>query len=313
VAYLRALGCYLPARVVENSEVAPLVGVDAEWLLRATGIEQRRFAAAEESVASLGVRAAQDCLRSAGLSAYDVGMLIVASGSSELRFPGPASAISAAMGMAGTPAIDLPMASAGSLFGLALGARLCRDYGNVLVVGSEIMSRVVRFEPAFRDTAILFGDGAGACVVSADSGFARVVDSILCTDGGFRGALRLELNAPLDMDGRTVILQAARKLPRAISELLARNQCDPARVGTFVMHQANLNLITRVAQSLGVPQEKFFRNLGRYGNTSSASLLIAATEWWRETGGPLREPAVFAAFGAGLNWGALLVAPVDSG
>lgn len=313
MAYLRALGCYLPSRVVENSEVAPLVGVDAEWLLRATGIEQRRFAAAGESVSSLGIRAARDCLEGAGIADRDIGMLIVASGSSEQRFPGPASAIGAALGIPGTPAIDLPMASAGSLFGLALGARLCRDYGNVLVVGAEIMSRVVRLDPAFRDTAILFGDGAGACLVSADSGFAEVVDSILCTDGDFREALRLDLNAPLHMDGRAVILQASRKLPRVISGLLERNGYTPAQVGTFVMHQANLNVITRVAQSLGVPEAKFFRNLGRYGNTSSASLLIAATEWWRETGGPLKEPAVFAAFGAGLNWGALLAAPVDAG
>jgi 3-oxoacyl-[acyl-carrier-protein] synthase-3 len=313
VAYLRALGCYLPSRVVENSELAPLVGVDAEWLRRATGIEQRRFAAAGESVASLGAAAALDCLEGAGIPARDIGMLMVASGSSERRFPGPASAIGAALGIPGTPAIDLPMASAGSLFGLALAARLCQDYGDVLVVGSEIMSRVVRLEPAFRDTAILFGDGAGACVVSAATGFGRVVDSILSTDGDFRELLRLDLDAPLEMDGRAIILQASRKLPRVISELLARHQYTPAQVGTFVMHQANLNLITRVAQSLGVPETKFFRNLGRYGNTSSASLLIAATEWWRETGGPLKEPVVLAAFGAGLNWGALLVAPVDAG
>jgi 3-oxoacyl-[acyl-carrier-protein] synthase-3 len=313
MAYLRALGCYLPSRVVENSEVAPLVEVDAEWLLRATGIEQRRFAAPEESVASLGIRAAQDCLESAGIPARDIGMLIVASGSSERRFPGPASAIGAALGIQGTPAIDLPMASAGSLFGLALAAKLCRDYGNILVIGAELMSRVVRLEPPFRDTAILFGDGAGACLVSAGSGFASVVDSILSTDGDFREALRLDLNAPLEMDGRAIILQASRKLPRVITELLARNHYDPGQVGAFVMHQANLNLITRVAQSLGVAETKFFRNLGRYGNTSSASLLIAATEWWRGNGAPLQEPAVFAAFGAGLNWGALLAAPVDGG
>jgi 3-oxoacyl-[acyl-carrier-protein] synthase-3 len=311
MAYLRALGCYLPSRVMENAELAPLVGVDAAWLLRATGIEQRRFAAPEETVVSLGVRAAGDCLRTGGVAAADIGLVIVASGTGEQRFPGPASAIGAALGMQGTPAIDLPMASAGSLFALALAARLCRDYGNVLVVGAEIMSRVVKLDPASRDTAILFGDGAGACLVSAETGFAEVVDSLLCTDGDFRDALSLDLDAPLHMDGRTIIMQAARKLPRVIAKLLERNQRQPGEVGTFVMHQANLNLITRVAQSLAVPEAKFFRNLNRYGNTSSASLLIAATEWWRETGGPLQAPAVFAAFGAGLNWGALLAAPVS--
>jgi 3-oxoacyl-[acyl-carrier-protein] synthase-3 len=309
MAYLRALGCYLPSRVVENAEVAPLVGVDAGWLRNATGIEQRRFAAPEETVASLGVRAAEDCLRSGGVAPGEVGLLIVASGTGEQRFPGPASAIGAALGMQGTPAIDLPMASAGSLFALALAARLCRDYGNVLVVGAEIMSRVVKLDPASRDTAILFGDGAGACLVSADSGFAEVLDSLLCTDGDFREALRLELDALLHMDGRTIILQAARKLPRVIAELLERNQRQPGDVGAYVMHQANLNLLTRVAQSLAVPEAKFYRNLNRYGNTSSASLLIAATEWWRESGGRLTAPVVFAAFGAGLHWGALLAAP----
>jgi 3-oxoacyl-[acyl-carrier-protein] synthase-3 len=111
------------------------------------------------------------------------------------------------------------------------------------------------------------------------------------------------------MDGRTIILQASRKLPRAIAELLERSQCTPQQVGTFILHQANSNLITRVAQSLRVPESRFFQNLGRYGNTSSASMLIAATEWRRTIGQQVRAPIVLAAFGAGLNWGAVLARP----
>jgi 3-oxoacyl-[acyl-carrier-protein] synthase III len=313
MAYLRALGCYLPSRVVDNAELAGLVHAEPAWILRSTGIEQRRYAAREETVASLGIRAAQDCLESAGLgvpkAAKEVGLLIVASGSAERRFPGPAATIGLALGMAGTPAIDLPMASAGSLFGLSLASRLSADYGNVLVIGSEIMSRVVRADPAGRDTAILFGDGAGACLVSAQSGFARIADSILSTDGHFTDALSLDLDSPIHMDGRTIILQASRKIPRAISELLARNDYRPDQVGAYLMHQANLNLITRVAQALGVPENRFFRNVARYGNTSSASLLIAAAEWWHGRGQPLEAPIVFTAFGAGLNWGAVLAVP----
>jgi 3-oxoacyl-[acyl-carrier-protein] synthase-3 len=308
MACLRALGCYLPSRVVENAEVAALVDVDPAWLLQATGIEQRRFAAPDESVATLGTLAAKDCLESAGVGPAEVGLILVSSGTSGRRFPGPATAIGSALGMAGTPAIDLPLASAGSLFGLALAAGLSRDYGNVLVIGAEIMSREVRMDPAGRDTAILFGDGAGACLVSAHTGFAAIADSVLHSDGEFAGALRLDLDGPLYMDGRTIILQAARKLPRAILEVLDRNQCKPNQVGTFLMHQANLNLITRVAQALGVPESQFFRNVSRYGNTSSASLLIAAAEWWRETG-RMDAPIVLAAFGAGLNWGAMLATP----
>jgi 3-oxoacyl-[acyl-carrier-protein] synthase-3 len=309
VAYLCALGSCLPSRIVDNAELAPMVGVDPAWLLHSTGIEQRRFAGPRETVATLGIGAAKDCLSAAALPAADVGLVIVASGSAEQRFPGPASTIAAAAGIAGKPAIDLPMASAGSLFGIALAAQLAPRYGHVLVVASEIMSRVVRLHPSSRDTAILFGDGAGACLVSHDSGFAEIVDSVLATDGDFAEALRLDFDAPLYMDGRSIILQASRKLPRAIGEVLGRNHVNASDIGTFLLHQANRNLIARVAQTLGVPQERFFCNIAKYGNTSSASLLIAAAEWWRECGKPLSAPIVLAAFGAGLNWGAVLARP----
>jgi 3-oxoacyl-[acyl-carrier-protein] synthase-3 len=309
MALLRAFGAYLPTRVVDNHEMAAATATDPEYILRASGIEQRRFAAPDESVASLGIRAAKNCLENAGLVARDVGLLLAASGSVEHRFPGPASAIGAGIGITGVPAIDLPIASAGSLFGMALAAHLAPAYGNVLVIGSEVMSRVVARHPAHRDTAILFGDGAGACLIAAETGFAEIRDSLLASDGDFAAALRLDLDAPLYMDGRTIILQAARKIPRAITELLERNRIAPAAVEMFLMHQANLNLMTRVAQSLAIPEDRFYRNIQRYGNTSSASLLIAAAEWRQEHPSPPAGPLVFAAFGAGLHWGALLTTP----
>lgn len=309
MAYLRAFGAYLPSRVVDNHELAAATGTDAGYILRASGIVERRFAATHESVASLGICAAKNCLENAGLAAHEVGLLLVASGSAEHRFPGPASAIGAGLGIQGAPAIDLPIASAGSLFGMALAAHLVPAYGHVLVIGSEVMSRVVARHPAHRDTAILFGDGAGACLVGSQNGFAEIRDSLLASDGDFAAALRLDLDAPLHMDGRTIILQAARKIPRAIAELLERNHVPAAAVQAFLMHQANLNLITRVAQALGGPEDRFFRNIQRYGNTSSASLLIAAAEWRQQHPSPPAGPLVFAAFGAGLHWGALLAAP----
>jgi 3-oxoacyl-[acyl-carrier-protein] synthase-3 len=309
MAYLRAFGVYLPSRVVDNQELAAATGTDAEWILRSTGIVERRFAAAEESVVSLGVRAAKNCLDNAGVTARDVGLLLAASSSAERRFPGPASAIGAGLGINGVPAIDLPIASAGSLFGMALAAHVAPSYGNVLVVAAEVMSRVVERHPAHRDTAILFGDGAGACLIGAQTGFAEIRDAMLASDGDFAEALRLDLDAPLYMDGRTVILQAARKIPRAITDLLERNRIPAPAVEVFLMHQANLNLIARVAQALAVPEDRFFRNIQRYGNTSSASLLIAAAEWRQQRPSAPAGPLVFAAFGAGLHWGALLAMP----
>jgi len=309
MSFLRAFGAYLPSRVVDNQEIAAVTGTSPEYILRASGIVERRFAAPEESVASVGIRAARDCLENAGLAPRDVGLLLAASGSAERRFPGPASAIGAGLGIHGVPAIDLPIASAGSLFGMALAAHLAPAYGNVLVVGAEVMSRVVELNPAHRDTAILFGDGAGACLIGAETGFAEIRDSLLASDADFAESLQLGLDAPLYMDGRTIIMQAARKIPRAIAELLERYRIPPDAVEIFLMHQANLNLIARVAQALAVPEDRFFRNIQRYGNTSSASLLIAAAEWRQQHPSPPTGPLVFAAFGAGLHWGALLAMP----
>src|SRR5262249_50887527 len=157
-----------------------------------------------------------------------------------------------------------------------------------------------------RGTAILFGDGAGACVVSRQPGPAKILDSILQSDGAYADDLRLEFDGPLLMNGRSVILQASRKLPRAVSDLLDRNGRDPSSVDAFLMHQANQNLITKVAQALGVAPDRFFSNIHRYGNTSSASMLIAAAEWSRARGFRPGVPVCFAAFGAGFHWGALL-------
>jgi 3-oxoacyl-[acyl-carrier-protein] synthase III len=199
------------------------------------------------------------------------------------------------------------MASAGSLFGMALAATLAPRYGNnVLVVASEKMSDVVAREPAEPGTAILFGDGAGACLITPEDGPARIVDHVLHSDGSFADDLRLEFDAPLAMNGRSVIMQASRKIPAAINEVLEKQQTKAAEVEVFLMHQANQNLIDRVARAIQVEPSKFYSNIARYGNTSSASMLIAASEWWQNPGPRSGQSICFAAFGAGFHWGALL-------
>lgn len=278
----------------------------AEWIRNVSGIEERRYAAEEETVAALAVNAARDCLQRCGVAPRQVGLLLVASGSAERRFPGPAASVAAALGLGETPALDVPLASAGSLFALALGAQLCDAYGAVLVVAAEKMSSAVQFDATNRGTAMLFGDGAGAALLSAAGGVARVVSSVLHSDGAYAEDLRLEFGKPLEMNGRSVILQASRKVPRAIEELLGAAGRTPAEIACFLMHQANQHLIVRIAEALAVPPERFFSNIHLYGNTSSASLLIAAREWSDAHGFHRGEPVVFAAFGAGFHWGALL-------
>jgi 3-oxoacyl-[acyl-carrier-protein] synthase-3 len=307
MSYLRAFGHYLPPLSVSNAALEQRTGRDAASIEKASGILERRYAAEKETVADLGLAAANVCLENAGLTAKDIGLILFSSGSAERAFPGPASVLAAKLGLTATPAIDIPVASAGSLIGLAFAADLAPRYGNILVVASEIMSR--RISDADPDTAILFGDGAGVCIVSLNEGFARLADVSLSTDGNYAEALQLQHGGAIQMKGLDVIVQASRKIPRSIEDLLSKNHLKAADVSVFLMHQANVNLIRKVAAVLQVPVERFFSNIARYGNTSSASLLIAASEWRAGNPTPLTAPVVLAAFGAGFNWGAILALP----
>lgn len=308
MALLRGFGSYVPERVVGNDELAPLLGVAPEWIVSQSGIRERRYAAAEETVATLGHRAAVDCLERAGVAASELGLVLVASGSAERFCPGPASAIATMLGLNATPALDIPVGSAGSLAGMVLASRLAATMGNVLVIGTEIMSRRIELTPEGQGTAILFGDGAGAALVSPDAGFARIADSCLHTDGNSAEALTIS-GERVRMDGAVVIRHASRRMPEAMNELLGRNAMAAEEMGVFLLHQANKNLITRIAQTMKVAPERFYANIERFGNTSSASLLILAAEWREAHPGVVEEAMMFSAFGVGLTWGAVLAVP----
>ncbi len=306
MAYIKEFGSYLPERVVDSAEAGSWVGADASWVVKVSGIEERRFCDPAVTVSELAARAGEDCLQRAGVEPSALGMVMVASGTAERSFPGPAAVAAKLLGATGVPVLDVPMASAGSLFALSLASRLASQIGKILVIGAEKMSTIVQREPRERGVAPLFGDGAGACLVTPDEGRAEIVDSILASDGTYAEDLKLEHGAPIQMSGRSVILQASRKIPAAIRTIMARNEVEPASASTFLMHQANQNLIDKVAATLGVESARFFSNIRRYGNTSSASMLIAADEWCRQFGFESGVPVVFAAFGAGFHWGALL-------
>lgn len=306
MARLTAFGAYLPADVVTNRELAEELNVSEDWIVQMSGIHERRRAAADETVAALGLQAAQDCLARAGLAAADIDLLLVSSGSSERRFPGPAAEVAHALGLAGTPVLDVPVASAGSLFALALADRLAVSYSRILVVAAERMTSFSLQRPLDVNTAILFGDGAGACLLTRDGPGPRIVDSVLHSDGAYAGDLYLGLEGSIHMNGGVVIMQASRKMPAAIREVLDRNGVGAADVHVFLAHQANQNLMDRVARSLGVGPDRFFSNIARRGNTSSASMLIAAAEYFAVNQLPTGARVCFAAFGAGFHWGALL-------
>lgn len=303
---IQAFGHYLPDRVLNNADLARLLACDPAWIFESSGIEERRIAAEGETVAAMAERASRNCLERAGADVGQIGLVILSSATSERRFPGPASQLAQRLGLAGVPALDLPVASAGSLFGLALASELAATHGTVLVAAAEKMSGPASSEPLDRNVAILFGDGAGACLVTHSPGELEIIDSVLHSDGTYADDLRLPLAGPVQMDGRTVILQAARRIPAAIREVLDRHKVDAESVHSFLLHQANNNLTARVAKTLGVPSDRFFSNIRKYGNTSSASMLIAASEWSEKAVIEGGEYVCFGAFGAGFHWGALL-------
>src|SRR6267154_6090253 len=259
MSYLQAFGHHLPPQVVTNAALETRTGRTAASIEKTSGILERRYAAPSETVADLGLAAANACLKNASLTADDIGLILFSSGSAERIFPGPASVLAQKLGLTATPAIDIPVASAGSLIALAFAADLAPRYGNILVVASEIMSR--RISDTDPDTAILFGDGAGACIVSPNQGFARIADTALFTDGNYADALQLQHGGSIQMKGLDVIVQASRKIPRSIEDLLTKNNLKPADVSIYLMHQANVNLIRKAATALAIPEDRFFRNI----------------------------------------------------
>ncbi len=306
MAHLLGFGAYLPDGVLDNASLAEEFSVDPCWILQACGIETRRTAAPGQSVVDLAEQAARNCLADAGLAPSDLGGIIVGSGTPHRQFPGISASLQQRLGANGIPAFDIHLASVGGFFAMATAVELCHRYGPILVVGAEHMSGLLLRQPRVKETAILFGDGAGACIVAPGEGSITVVDIRMQSDGTFADELSLEFGSTLAMNGRTVILQANRKLRQSLPELLDRNGLKVPDVGLWLFHQANLNLLKQIGQALKIPEDRIYLNLARYGNTSSASLLIAITEARAE--GRLRPGfAVMAAFGAGMGWGSALL------
>ena len=311
MAYIQGFGAYVPKHIVSNRELAERLECTPEWIEDMSGIRERRFAAEGETLEDMAIAAGHECLGRCRVDAASLGLVIVSAGTAEHRFPGPAAPVAAGLKLNGIPALDVSIASAGALFGMIVAQDMAARYGNVLVIAAEKMSGVAFGDPVEKGTAILFGDGAGACVVTAREGPIRMVDGALHSDGRFAKDLRLENTGGVLMNGRSVIMQASRKIPGVIGEVLARNGVHAGDVSAFLMHQANQNLIDRVARSLGVEPARFYSNIARYGNTSSASMLIAAAEWWESERPGIGARMVFAAFGAGFHWGAILAEVVS--
>lgn len=316
---IKGTGRALPPKVVTNDELSQIVETSDEWIKERTGIGSRHVSTGD-TVASLATKAAKIALEDAKVEAADVDIIIVASCSSEMALPCVACQVQSEIGASKAVAFDLNAACAGFLFAMnTVDAYITSGiYKNALVIGSEVLSKIVNWED--RGTCILFGDGAGAVYFEKDSR----KDSSLCfvqRSDGTKGSVlacgqRDHKNAFYEgeanekyvtMDGREVFRFATRQVPDAILETLEKADLTPEDIDLYILHQANIRIIESISKRLKVDLDRFPTNAQRVGNTSSASIPILLDEVRRE--GRLKEgmKIILSGFGAGLTYSACLL------
>lgn len=316
-------GAYAPEKVLTNRDLEKVVDTSDEWIRERTGIAERRIAADGEAASDLALRASERALEAAGLRAADLDMIIVATISGDCPMPACAAFLQKKLGASQIPSFDVAAACAGFLYGVSIGDQFVRTGAlkRVLVVGVELLSRILNWQD--RTTCVLFGDGAGAVVLGpADADDRGVLSTKLHTDpslveslcipgGGSRERLTADgLTRQRDkvfMVGQDIFKVAVKNLTGASRAALAAAGLDASAVSWVVPHQANLRIITQVAQRLDIPLARFVLNIERYGNTSSASIPIALDEAVRDGRIKRGDTVLMCALGAGISWGSALV------
>jgi 3-oxoacyl-[acyl-carrier-protein] synthase III len=298
------LGSALPENKVMSSEIAARLGVSEDWIERRTGIRERRYAEPRARVSDLAVRAGRTALRDAGVSASEIDLVLVATLAADEITPGTAPLAAHELGAVHAAAIDVGAACTGSIAALALATSwLEAGHGqHALVIGAEILTRFLDVND--RRTAPLFGDGAGAIVVSVNAE-GRLGPFVLGSDGSAAEAIRVtRARGVLEMEGHETFLQAVHRLSTCTREVVELGGLALEDIDLFVYHQANSRILAAVAERLELPPARVFDCIADFGNTSAASVPLALSEAARR--GALQPGArvVLGAVGAGLTWGA---------
>lgn len=319
-SFIRSTGAYVPERRLTNFDIEKMVETNDEWIVQRTGVRERRIADKAEATSDLALRAARIALEGAELRPEDLEAIILCTVTPDTYVPAGAVYVQRALGALGAAAFDLSAACTGFIYGVTVGSSLIRSgvYRQVLVVGAETLSRFVDYTD--RNTCILFGDGAGAAVLSRAEGTnpSRIVDSYLRADGN--GASLIEMPGGgsrmppshdsvearqhyLRMQGKEVFKFATKSLVELIETALKRNHLSPADLSLIIPHQVNYRIIEAALKKIAIPPERMFLNLERYGNTSAASVPIAFHEAVGQGLLKRGEFVLLVAFGAGLTWG----------
>ena len=302
-----SVGAAAPAGVMTNAQVAEKVETTDEWIVARTGIRERRVAAEGEDVVDLAERAAESALDRAGLAPAQIDQVIFATSTPEATFPSAGARLAERIGAHSAGAHDVSAACSGFVYALAQGfSQVEAGFAeHVLVVGAETMSRVIDWTD--RSTCILFGDGAGAVVVSRDAHAEPDAVTIeLGADASRADDLALLVGGKLTMNGGEVYRFATRVMVDATERSLATAGIPISEIDLFVPHQANIRIIEHASKRLGLPPERIVVNIDRYGNTSAASIPLCLNEAWEDRRLQSGHRMLLLGFGGGLSWGSCL-------
>ncbi len=328
---ITGLGYYVPENVVTNNDLSKVMDTSDEWIQERTGIKERRHVSTEEdTTTSMGVAAAKIAIERAGIDKDDIDFIVFATLSPDYYFPGPGVLVQRDLGIKTVGALDVRNQCSGFVYGISVADQYIKSgmYKNVLVIGSEVHSRGLDMTTRGRGVSVIFGDGAGAAVLSREEDNSKgILSTHLHSEGQHAEELSLiapgmgkrwvtdiiEDNDPNDesyfpyMNGQFVFKNAVVRFSEVIMEGLQKNGLKPTDINMLVPHQANLRISQFVQKKFGLSGEQVYNNIMKYGNTTAASIPIALTEAWEA--GKVKEDdvVVLAAFGSGFTWGSVII------
>jgi len=327
---IKGLGYYVPDQVVSNHDLSQLMDTNDEWIQERTGIKERRWVKpGEDTTSGMGVKAALQAIERAEMDKSDIDFIIFATLSPDYYFPGPGVQVQEALGLDTIGALDVRNQCSGFVYALSVADQYIKTgmYKNILVIGSEYHSGGLEKNDRGRGVSVIFGDGAGAAIVSATEESGRgILSTHLHSEGKYAKELALlapatsrwvnEIiaeNDPEDvsyfpyMNGNYVFKHAVTRFPEVIMEALNQNDYRTSDIKLLVPHQANLRIAQFIQKTLGLTDDQVFNNIQKYGNTTAASIPIALTEAWEQ--GKLKEGDLvcLAAFGSGFTWASALM------
>lgn len=324
-AHIRGWGKYVPAQVMTNADIARIVDTDDEWIRTRTGIAERRVAGKEDTTTTMAYKAALEAVRVADANPAKIELIIVATMTPDRTMPSTASHVQDMIGAERAAAFDLNAACSGFVYAYSVASQLISSgaYRNALVIGAEAMTHILDWTD--RSTCVLFGDGAGAFYLEADETPGGMMSFELGSDGSgadlltgpmvgnsYNPVCGPDLNRlALDMNGKAVFRFATRIMGRAAEAAIEKAGLKKENISLFIPHQANIRIIEAAAKHLGLPMEKVYVNIHRYGNTSAASIPVAFCEALEEGRVSQGDSVVVVGFGGGLTWAAAVVRWVE--